>query len=235
MTPHTSAIRYTWLLFDADGTLFDYDQAEAQALRATFEQLGYAYEANHLAAYRPINAQLWLDLERGAVTPEVLQVRRFELLYEALGLSGDAAAFSQSYLQNLANAWVLMDGAEETVQTLSRTHRMLIVTNGLRNVQRPRLNASPIGQYFEDVVISDEIGVAKPARGFFDIAFARMGQPGRREVLLIGDSLTSDIKGGINYGIDTCWFNPQRKLRPERLDIRYEINALSQLVGLLEV
>jgi 2-haloacid dehalogenase len=225
-------ITYPWILFDADGTLFDYDQAEAQALRETFEQFGHSYVPVHLTTYRPINAQLWLELEQGAVTPAALQMLRFERLLAALNLHSDAATFSESYLRNLANAWALIDGAEEVVKTLSRSHHMLIITNGLRDVQRPRLNASPIGRYFDDVIISEEIGVAKPARAYFDVTFARMGNPDRREVLIVGDSLSSDIKGGIDYGIDTCWFNPQSKPRPEGMDIRYEIADLRQLIGI---
>ncbi len=227
--------RYTWLLFDADGTLFDYEQAEAQALRATFEQFGHPYAARHLELYRPINHQLWLDLERGAVTPAVLQVRRFELLLEALGLHDDAQAFGARYLHNLAGAWALMDGAEETVRILHRTHKLLVITNGLSSVQRPRLEASPIGRYFDGVVISEEVGAAKPGRAFFDVAFARMDHPDRTQVLLIGDSLSADIQGGIEYGIDTCWYNPRRLPRPEGLDIRYEISALPRLVELVGV
>ncbi len=225
--------RYPWLLFDADGTLFDYERAEAQALRATFEQLGHPYEGGHLALYRPINHQLWLELERGGVTPAVLQVRRFELLLEALGLRADAQEFSARYLRNLAGAWALMDGAEETVRALSRSHHLVVVTNGLRDVQRPRLEASPIGRYFDDVIISEEVGAAKPSRAYFDAAFARMGRPEKAQVLLIGDSLSADIRGGIDYGLDTCWFNPQRLPPPEGLDIRYEITMLHQLVDFL--
>jgi putative hydrolase of the HAD superfamily len=227
-------MQYSWLLFDADCTLFDYEQAEAQALRETFEQSGHPYLASHLALYRPINQQLWLDLERGIVTPAALQVRRFELLLEALGIHDDAVAFGERYLQNLAGAWALMEGAEETLRTLHQTYRLVVVTNGLRDVQRPRLNASSIGKYFDDVVISEEIGVAKPSSGFFDVAFARMNHPDKRQVLLIGDSLSADIRGGIDYGLDTCWFNPQHLPRPNGLDIRYEISTLPQLIILLE-
>jgi YjjG family noncanonical pyrimidine nucleotidase len=227
-------MRYTWLLFDADGTLFDYDKAETQAIRQTFEQFGHPYLASYLACYRPINHQLWLDLERGAITPAALQVRRFELLLEALHLQGDPAAFSACYLQNLAGAWALIDGAEGLIRSLYQKYHMMVITNGLRDVQRPRLNASPIGKYFDDVVVSEEIGFAKPSAGFFDVAFARMNYPDKRRVLLIGDSLSADIQGGINYGIDTCWFNPKHLPRPEGLDIRYEIGFLPQFIILLE-
>ncbi len=226
--------QYTWLLFDADGTLFDYEQAEAQALRETFEQFGHPYLASHLALYRPINQQLWVDLERGAITPPALQVRRFELLLQALEIRDDAAAFGARYLQNLAGAWALIDGAEEMIRTLYQRYKLVVVTNGLRDVQRPRLNASPIGKYFADVVISEEIGVAKPSSGFFDAAFERMGHPDKRQVLMIGDSLSADIRGGIDYGLDTCWFNPHHLPRPAGWDIRYEISALPQFIILLE-
>jgi YjjG family noncanonical pyrimidine nucleotidase len=226
--------RYTWLLFDADGTLFDYDKAEMQALRQTFEQFGHAYQTEYLALYRPINQKLWVELEQGTITQAALQVRRFELLLQSLGIQGDGSAFGTCYLQNLAGAWALMDGAEEMIRALHPAYRLMIVTNGLKDVQRPRLNASPIGKYFDDVVISEEVGAAKPSRAFFDVAFARMGNPPKREVLLIGDSLSADIRGGIDYGIDTCWFNPAHLPRPAGWDIRYEISVLGQFIILLE-
>jgi YjjG family noncanonical pyrimidine nucleotidase len=226
-------MRYTWLLFDADGTLFDYDQAEINALQGAIAEAGLTWDTRYLELYRPINQQLWLDLERGAILPDVLRVRRFELLFQAIPLNVNALAFSDSYLHHLAQASVLMRGAQEVVEALYKSYRLLIITNGLTSVQRPRFNASPIAHCFSDIVISDEIGVAKPAAGFFDVAFARMQHPRKDEVLVIGDSLTSDMQGGIAYGLDTCWFNPGHAPHPTHLDIRYEISALDELIALL--
>jgi len=161
-------------------------------------------------------------------------VRRFELLFEVLEITADAEEFSKRYLVHLARAADLMDGAETVVRRLHEHFRLAIITNGLKEVQRPRLECSPIAVFFEDVFISEEIGAAKPDPRFFEAVFARIGNPTREKVLVIGDSLTSDIQGGNLFGLDTCWFNPHRKPAAAQFPATYEIQALSQLPGLLE-
>ena len=111
-------------------------------------------------------------------------------------------------MSDLGRQTQLLAGAEDVVRELSSRFRLLLATNGIAVVQRPRFARSSIRKYFEDVVISDEIGVAKPQTGFMEEAFTRMGEPQKSEVLMIGDSLSSDIAGGVNFGIETCWFNP---------------------------
>jgi 2-haloacid dehalogenase len=227
-------MKYAWLLLDADGTLFDYDRAEGEALRRTFETLGDGYEPRYARVYRQINAQIWQDFEQGAISQQRLRTRRFELLFEAVGVELDPARFSQQYLANLGQGTYLLDGAEEVVRALYGRVGLLIITNGLKEVQRPRLADSAIGAYMDGVVISDEVGVSKPDPRIFDIAFEKMDHPARGEVLMVGDSLTSDMPGGITYGIDTCWYNPGQRPRPPELDIRYEIQRLADLLPIVE-
>lgn len=228
MTP-----QYRWLLFDADGTLFDYDRAEASALARTFAHFDLPLAPGTADAYRAINGQCWQALERGELTPEALRTRRFALLFDAAGLSADVEHFSTAYLVNLAEAAELMDGAAEVLAALRDRYRFAIITNGLLAVQRGRIARSVIRDDIAALTISEEVGSAKPAAGIFDAAFAAMGHPARREVLLIGDSLTSDIQGACDYGIDACWFNPARLPRPAGLPITYEIARLDELIGLL--
>jgi 2-haloacid dehalogenase len=199
---------YQWLLFDADGTLFNYDLAEEKALAGTFRDLGLRFEPQWGDVYRRVNRQVWIDFEMKRITAVELRTRRFELLFESIRLTADAARFSARYLQNLACASDLIDGAEETLRELHGRFHLAVITNGLQDVQRPRLANSPIGGLFDLVAISEEIGAVKPDPGFFEHVFVRMGNPPRKSVLVIGDSLTSDIQGGINYGLDTCWYNP---------------------------
>ncbi len=225
--------RYRWLLFDADGTLFDYDRAEASALAATFNQFGLSLAPGTADAYRSINHQCWLALERGEIKPEALKVRRFEMLFDAVGLQTDVARFSLTYLENLAEAAELMDGAAEILAALRECYRFAIITNGLQTVQRGRIARSAIRDDIAALIISEEVGSAKPAAGIFDAAFAAMGDPAKAEVLMIGDSLTSDIRGACDYGIDACWFNPARLPRPAGLLIAYEITRLDELIVLL--
>lgn len=225
--------RYRWLLFDADGTLFDYDQAEAGALARTFARFGLPLAPDTIAAYRAINHQLWQALEQGKVTPEALRTRRFELLFGATGIDADVERFSAAYLENLAEAAELVDGALEMLTELHGRYRLAIITNGLRSVQRGRLGRSAIRDLIDVLVISEEVGSAKPESGIFDAAFAAMGAPVRADVLMIGDSLTSDMRGACDYGIDACWYNPARRPRPNGLPIRYEIGRLKDLNELL--
>ena len=226
-------MKYKWLLFDADGTLFDYDRAEAVQLRNTFEELGLEFEAPYAGVYRKINGEIWLDFEAGRITQERLRTRRFELLFDATRLDCDPDEFSRRYLANLALGTDLIEGAEVVVKSLHGRVGLAIITNGLADVQRPRFARSTVGRYFSDVVISEEVGAAKPDPVIFDVAFARMGFPRKKDVLIVGDSLSSDIKGGVNYGIDTCWFNPEGKPNGSEVTARYEISELMDLLSLL--
>lgn len=226
-------MNYEWVLFDADGTLFDYDKAEDYAVRATFEQLGIAFTPDYLVVYRRINSKIWEDFEKGLISSERLRTVRFELLFEAVGISADVEVFSKRYLSNLGDATFLIDGAEEVVRTLSGRVGLALITNGLKEVQRSRLSQSVLARYFSKVVISDEVGVAKPDAGIFDVAFARMNHPMKDDVLIVGDGLTSDIKGGSDYGIDTCWHNPAKKPRSVDVRITYEIRDLTEVIAIV--
>ena len=224
---------YSWLIFDADGTLFDYDRAETAAFRRTFEQGGHPFHDEYSNVYREVNSQIWREFERGEITADALRVERFARLFARLDLPIDAAGFSASYLHNLGQQADLIDGAAEIVQTLSHRYQMIVLTNGLRDVQKARMAGCGLQSFFAAVVISDEVGVAKPDPRIFDIAFARMGNPRRDQVLMIGDGLSSDIRGAVNYGIDACWFNPAGAAQPDGLPIRYEVARLSDLLPLL--
>ena len=129
---------------------------------------------------------------------------------------------------------MLLPGAAETIHKLHPDHKMLIVTNGIADVQRPRFDNSEIKRYFENIIISDEIGAAKPAAEFFDIAFKAMGEPDKKDVMIIGDSLTSDMAGGIKYGIDTCWYNPNKTQNTTSMNITYEIFELYELFKIVK-
>jgi 2-haloacid dehalogenase len=225
---------YQWLLFDADGTLFDYDRAESRALKNTFDQLGYPFEEPYLAEYRRVNHTIWLEFEQGQIDQITLRTRRFELLFQAINVQADPYEFSPTYLANLAEGTYLIDGAVETLELLSGNFNLAIITNGLKEVQRPRFRKSAINGYIETIIISDEVGVAKPDPKIFDIAFTQMNQPAKNQVLIIGDSLTSDIQGGRNYGIDTCWFNPAGKRNDHQIASTFEIQRLAELLELLE-
>lgn len=226
---------YTWILFDADGTLFDYDTAEATALAQTLAQFGCPHDDSSLASYRRINADLWHDFEKGKISQDELKELRFERLFAELALhpQPDILQVSRAYLQNLSEQTALIDGAYELLMTLRGHVHLGLITNGLAAVQRPRLARSPIADAFDVVVVSEEVGAAKPDARIFAIAFSQMGTPRREDVLIVGDSLTSDIAGGIAYGIDTAWYNPDRLNRPDGITIRYEIHQLADVLSIV--
>jgi 2-haloacid dehalogenase len=222
--------KYRWILFDADGTLFDYDRAEATALEETFRQFGCPFEPEYVGAYRQINSQIWRAFEQGRITQERLRTRRFEQLFQVAGANLDPALFSATYLELLAAQTELLDGAEAIVRALYGRVDLALITNGLMDVQRPRLARSALNGYFGAVIISEEVGSAKPHPEIFETAFARMGHPRKEAVLMVGDSLSSDIRGGLAYGLDTCWYNPAGQPHPVDLAITYEISRLDELL-----
>ena len=224
---------YQWLLFDADGTLFNFELAERLALEVTFQAFELAFDEQAEQAFHEINAVVWRDFEQGKIDSVRLRALRFERLFAALGLPVDAQAFSALYLRGLADKSVLLPGAEETVRALAQRYRMAIITNGLSDVQRPRLAASPLAAYMQALVISEEVGHAKPSPLFFDAAFARIGNPPKERVLVIGDSLSSDIAGGSRYGLDTCWVNPGGLPEESGLKPTYVISEIGELMGIL--
>ena len=219
---------YSWLFFDADDTLFDYSRAEASALAATADEFGLASVPDLMPTYQAVNAQIWIEFERGTIDALELRTERFARLFAALGIRADVEDFSQRYLVHLSHGFFLFDGAPELLARLGQRFQMGLITNGLPEVQRPRLAGSGIAGYFKFVAISEEIGIAKPDPAFFSAAMALAGNPDKRQVLVIGDSLNSDIRGGIQAGLDTLWFNPKRKDRDPGWEVTFEVQSLAQ-------
>jgi len=225
-------MKYVWLLFDADGTLFDYDHAEETALKNTFAQSGFIYQLEYLNIYKTINSKFWKEFEKNTIQRDGLKTERFKALFNELKIYADPFSFSNIYLNNLSLSTLLLEGAEEICRILSKRYNLAIITNGFKEVQRPRYESSSLINYFKEIIISDEIGAAKPEKEYFDIAFERIGNPAKSTVLVIGDSLTSDIKGGLDYGLDTCWYNPNGLISGNN-KIKFEIHSLKELLSFL--
>ena len=185
-----------------------------------------------LDRYHLINKSCWEKLERGELTRDQVLVRRYELLFEELGMSCDAAAVTSLYTENLAIGHYFMPGAEEAVARLSKKYRLFLASNGTAYVQAGRMTSANLYRFFEKVYVSQELGYNKPAKEFFDACFAQIPDFDPAKAMMVGDSLTSDIQGGINAGILTCWVNPEHKTGHIRPD--YEVESLSQLEALLE-
>lgn len=227
--------RYKWLLFDADGTIFDFDAASKLALENTFAFAGIPHTPETVGLYKRVNHACWEEFERGEISATTLRPERFRRLLNELDYNGDPMQIGTQYAQYLSEGTHILDGAFDMLNAVHGKSDLLLITNGLKEVQRPRFAATNMSYYFPHVVISDEVGFAKPDPRIFDICFEKMGNPAKSDVLIIGDGLTSDMRGGIDYGIDTCWINLKGKSRPADMLMTYEINELPQLASVLEV
>lgn len=226
--------KYEVILLDLDETLFDFKKTELYALEKTFTLFNIKYdEAYHLAAYSKINTQVWKDLEQGLLTTAELKVERFRRLIEALHLEGEATQWSDTYAKYLGEGAFLLEGAKEFVETLSKKYRLGVITNGIGSVQHSRLERSDLAPYFETVIISEEVKVSKPNAKIFEIALESLNHKNRSTVLMIGDSLTSDIQGGINAGVDTCWYNPQHIDNTKNIEPTYEVHSFEDIKEIL--
>ncbi len=213
-------MQYRTVLLDADGTLLDFDRSEKEALREALMAINAPATDEVLATYSRINDGFWKMLERGEIEKKDLYYRRFEELFARFGIEGDAKAMGSSYMEKLSHKGYLLEGAEELCRKLFGKCRLYIVTNGTEFIQRGRYAVSGIDRYFDGVFISDVIGTPKPNRGFFEAVAMGIPDFRKEETLIVGDSLTSDIKGGMDFGIHTCWYNPKRKATPDAMEGR---------------
>lgn len=223
-----------FLLFDADRTLLDFAASEKKALAKTFAAYGLPFTNAVYQWHLVNNAKLWEDYEKGLIDRKTVLYTRFVRLFDAFGYEGDGAAFEDDYRHNLDHACEVFPEAPAVIQTLSKTHLLYIVTNGVASTQQLRLRDSGLLPYFQEVFISELLGYQKPRKEFFDCCFARIPDFSPEEALIIGDSLTSDIKGGNLAGIETCWFNPNKEENLTDAKVDYEIHALQELLSLLK-
>lgn len=200
--------KYDYLLFDVDNTLLDFHRAEHDAIRDCLLQFGLPCDDALIKIYSAINDRHWKMLERGEIDRPTLLWHRFAVFAEECSLSLDPHAFDAAYVENLSHKGYLLDGALEVCRALADRYTLCTITNGNTRVQHGRFDPSPLRPLFSYTFISDELGVDKPAQGFFDRVCAALPSPDARRMLVIGDSLTSDIAGGIRWGTDTCWVCP---------------------------
>jgi 2-haloacid dehalogenase len=225
---------YSTFLLDLDHTLFDSDTSELAAFESTLLASGVAEPRRHVAAYQQINQRLWAAVERGETTPQHVRTRRFELLIAELDLDADPAVMADAFVAGLADFGELYAGAREVVEELSEHASLALVTNGLSEVQRARIRRLGIDQYFDTITISAEVGFAKPGLEIFDITFGELDFPARESALMVGDSLSSDIRGGTDYGLATCWYNPSRKKAGPADRVVHDIGNLAELLRLVD-
>ena len=222
------------ILFDLDDTLFDFKEAERRSLQKTLLSYGIDHNDETVALYSRINHSQWKLLEKGELDRATLKVRRFALFSEALGIPFDAKEVSACYENNLASSHFLIDGALEVLTSLKGRYRLYIVTNGFAHIQKSRLAGAKIESFFDAIFISQEIGAEKPSPAFFDACFARIPGFQKSETVLIGDSISSDIKGGLQAGITTVLFCPNGKPNSE-ISAHHHIARLADFHNILSI
>lgn len=228
-------MKYEIIIFDADETLFDFKKSERDAFKNTMLEFDIEYDENHhLKVYKDINTAIWKELENGLITQKKLKIERFKKLSDKLNAGFDEVEFSKSYMKHLSNASFLYDDSIDLLESLHKNYRLTIVTNGLKDVQDNRIRKSIIAKYFEDIVVSEEVEISKPDPKIFEHALNNINHTDKSKVLIVGDSLTSDIQGGINFGIDTCWYNPNKIINKTEIKPTYEISKLMELKDILE-
>lgn len=226
--------RYDVLLCDADNTIFDFTKAEENAFAIACAHAGIDGAERLLPVYADINSAMWKLLELGGITQSVLRVRRFELFLAAIGRTDiDARDMGDTFADALGRQSVPLPGAVEAVARWSRVLPVIIVTNGISKVQHGRMEGSEVRHFISGMVISEEVGAAKPDPRMLELAMEKAGVTDRRRALMLGDSLSSDIAAAANAGVDACWFNPRGAENAKRLPVRYEIRSLDEVDAIL--
>lgn len=226
-------MRYTTVLFDADDTLLDFKKAEYCALTQVLKSFGLPYDDKYVSAYSEINDSLWKLLEVGGIKKDELKVKRFRLFCERFGFEADPDDMASMYVETLADQSMLIDGAEKLVEALYGKCELYMITNGIEYIQKKRIENTTIKQYFKGIFVSEQIGFEKPSIEYFEAVANAVPGFDKSTAIVIGDSLTSDMKGGINFGVDTCWFNPKGKRLPDNMRVTYEAGSFDEIYSVI--
>lgn len=221
---------YEWILFDADETLFHFDAFSG--LQRMFSQFGVTFNQQNYQEYQSINKPLWTDYQNGTINAQQLQHRRFNSWADKLQTT--PANLNSAFMTAMAEICAPIDGAVSLLNMLREHTKLGIITNGFTELQQTRLERTGLRGHFDLLVISEEIGIAKPHRDIFEHALINMGNPRRENVLMVGDNPDSDILGSINAGLDTCWINHENKPTPVGIVPNYQVNTLAALEQLLQ-
>ena len=228
--------KYTTVLFDADNTLLDFDKDEDCALRRVMELYGVPVTKENICVYTEINQGLWKALERGEITKPELKRIRFRRFFDTIGFQTDADAFevNEKYLSLLGEGGNTLTGAADLCRELrERGYDLYIVTNGIEKTQKSRLARSGLLPFFTEIFVSETIGHQKPKREYFDYVLSHIGEKDRKRVILVGDSLTSDIKGANEADLTCVWLNLKGQELPEEYEPDYVITDVREVKGIL--
>ncbi len=226
----------TTILWDVDRTLLDFDAAESAAIHSLFAEFGFGEcPEGKVRRYSAINERYWQRMERGEIDKNEVLVGRFREFFETEGLDASlAAAFNEKYQLRLGDTIVFRDDSYHIVESLCGKVRQFAVSNGTVAAQTKKLRLSGLGALMDGVFLSEQLGAEKPSSVFFDQVFDAIPPVSKAQVMIVGDSLTSDMRGGNNAGIVTCWYNPEGLKAPEDLRIDHDIRDLHEVYGLLK-
>lgn len=216
---------WDWIFFDADETLFAFDSFSG--LQRMFLNYSVTFTADDFQAYQAINQPLWVDYQNGAISSLQLQHQRFEGW--AARLNVNPGELNTAYMSAMADICTPLPGAVSLLNTLKGRVKMGIITNGFTALQRIRLARTGLADHFDLLIVSEEVGIAKPDRRIFDHALALAGNPDRSRVMMVGDTAASDILGGINAGLSTCWLNAHQQTLPSGIRPTWTVASLSEL------
>ena len=222
------------ILLDMDNTILDFTRAERVAASKALAAMGIQPTDELLKRYHEINEDQWRLFELGELEREQVKVRRYELLFDEMGIDASPRETAKVYEGLLGIGHYFMDGAVELLETLSSEYRLYLATNGTSKVQKSRISSAGISKYFRGIYISEDVGYNKPDPRYFEACFKDIPSFIREETVMIGDSLTSDIKGGINAGIKTVWFNHEGKSRDDSIVPDYEVHSLDEIPALVK-
>lgn len=222
---------YKYILWDIDGTVLNFLASEAYAIRFLFKKYNIGECSDvMIKLYSKINSKYWQKLEKGELTKQEILVMRFREFFEKISVDTSIAeSFNKEYQLTLGDHIEFVDNAKEILLSQNGKYTIAAVTNGTKAAQEKKLRLSGLDKIFDEIFISENIGAEKPNKEFFDYVFKTLGITNKKEVLLIGDSLTSDMKGGYLFGIDTCWFNPTHAPNSSGILVTYEIDDLGKI------
>ncbi len=223
-------MRYNWVLFDADETLFSFNSY--LGLTSMLKRYGIDFTLEDYEAFQAVNKLLWVAYQNNEISAKDIQMRRFAKLSAQIGI--DQLRLNKELMAEMAKVSLPLAGVPEMLNALHQQGvKMGIITNGFTELQQNRLRNTQTEEFFEIVVVSEQIGVAKPDRQVFDYAFSLMDEQDKTKVLMVGDTLASDILGGYNAGIDTCWFNPKKTANDTEIHPTYEISDIRSLIDIV--
>lgn len=226
-------VKYKTILFDVDNTLFDFNKDQETAFKEAMDKIGYPYTEEMYENYNQINMGMWEMLNRGEMTAEELSVKRFEEFFEKYHIKQDAQIFSSLLTEAFQKTGTPIKGSREMLEQLKDKCELVIISNGFKRQQYHRLDNARFSNYFTRIFLSEEVGYNKPDKNFFDIVLQNIENKQKSKILVVGDSITADIVGGKNSGIDTCWYNPKNKENKTDVKPNYEIKDFQELLKII--